>query len=864
MTACTNHGGKARRVVTAALVGVLSVGTVPMVALAAGAEADGVSLMASDQENWANGDFVFDHEANEDGSYTVVSNDVLSFVSATDAGGNPIAPSDVTVLFFNNNGSDSIQDDNTLTGVDDATLDGKVGSMPSKAADYWVVVFDGKVDLTGKAQTTKLSEVKAGHTYRAFKLTVKADTDSVDGAVAYEGTDLDDTQFNYTGDPLTVNFKLGNEQLVPGTDCNVVWTSVPEGAVEPAASGSGFTVTDAGTYTAKLTGTGDYSGTVEVTVEVKGVDLTEAGSVSVAPSLAGELSVDYNTELLSNTEIVANGVNLATGADVTAELIAVNDSANFNKSTIINASSNTVTPVGKYTFRLTAKQGSKNVTGTTTIDAYVVSNKVVYTYLGDAITPDSNGVFKTFDASLGSVFSAEALGTQQIGGKDVPFTYTVTKDGVAVSSYDEPGTYRIVLDTAVDSKFTYAGHLDTTFVVKGDSYNGSKVYVSYDGKNIADGAKIGYTGEAVEPTVVVRDSDNKVLTEGVDYTVKFATADGEEISSAVEPGDYELLVTFAGEYTDGGAKDNTATLSFEIERAKIVNAEATSEFFGIPEDGAATPTFVGYTTGDLEFDLPSDELSVSYYKVENGVKKPVRADELTEEGDYVANITILSNSEHFANDGVSAVDVKFSLSKTAVFADVDANAWYAQAVTTAYKNWYVNGIAGTNLFAPEAQITRAEVVCILFNMAGGDQVFVDTDFSYSETQGYVTGFSDVDGHAYYAKALAWAHATGVVNGNGGKFMPDEKLTREQFAAMLANYAMSKGDYEASDGSALAALPDASTVSDWAMSAVAWAVENGIMGNGGSVMAQNTITRGEVAAMAVNYQPEPIAEIKNPR
>ena len=71
--------------------GVLSVGTVPMVALAAGA-GDGVSLMASDQENWANGDFVFDHEANEDGSYTVVSNDVLSFVSATDAGGNPIAP----------------------------------------------------------------------------------------------------------------------------------------------------------------------------------------------------------------------------------------------------------------------------------------------------------------------------------------------------------------------------------------------------------------------------------------------------------------------------------------------------------------------------------------------------------------------------------------------------------------------------------------------------------------------------------------------------------------------------------------------------------------------------------------------------
>ena len=55
MTACTNHGGKARRVVTAALVGVLSVGTVPMVALAEGVS-DAVSPMfVADDTEFSNG-----------------------------------------------------------------------------------------------------------------------------------------------------------------------------------------------------------------------------------------------------------------------------------------------------------------------------------------------------------------------------------------------------------------------------------------------------------------------------------------------------------------------------------------------------------------------------------------------------------------------------------------------------------------------------------------------------------------------------------------------------------------------------------------------------------------------------------------
>ena len=122
----------------------------------------------------------------------------------------------------------------------------------------------------------------------------------------------------------------------------------------------------------------------------------------------------------------------------------------------------------------------------------------------------------------------------------------------------------------------------------------------------------------------------------------------------------------------------------------------------------------------------------------------------------------------------------------------------------------------------------------------------------------------MDGHAYYAKAIAWAKASGVVNGYDGNFRPDDKVTREEFACMLANFAKVKGDFVAPAEGALDSMPDASSVSSWAEESVAWAVENGVMGNGGSVNAAAQISRAEVAAMTVNYQPEPIVEITEPR
>ncbi|MDN0056590.1 S-layer homology domain-containing protein, partial [Collinsella ihumii] len=195
-------------------------------------------------------------------------------------------------------------------------------------------------------------------------------------------------------------------------------------------------------------------------------------------------------------------------------------------------------------------------------------------------------------------------------------------------------------------------------------------------------------------------------------------------------------------------------------------------------------------------------------------------------------------------------------STAGVFADVPTSGqWYSQVVYDATELGYMNGYAGTKLFGPNDSITRGQVACVLYNMSGAS-IDESSSAAYNELFGWDTGFNDVDGKAYYAKAIYWAKSTGVVNGYGdGTFAPDAQITREEFAAMLSNYAENMGDDVEGAEADLSAFGDASQVSDWATEAIEWAVANEVMGNGGFLAPTANITRAEAAAMAVNYQPE---------
>ena len=116
-------------------------------------------------------------------------------------------------------------------------------------------------------------------------------------------------------------------------------------------------------------------------------------------------------------------------------------------------------------------------------------------------------------------------------------------------------------------------------------------------------------------------------------------------------------------------------------------------------------------------------------------------------------------------------------------------------------------------------------------------------------------FQDLSTTAWYHESVDYVLSNGIMQGYGdGTFAPEKEITREEFVSLLANFAKSKGDYKAVDADKV--LGTATDYTAWAKENVAWAKANGIMGNNGAALdGTGKITRAQVAAMAVNYQPK---------
>ncbi len=171
------------------------------------------------------------------------------------------------------------------------------------------------------------------------------------------------------------------------------------------------------------------------------------------------------------------------------------------------------------------------------------------------------------------------------------------------------------------------------------------------------------------------------------------------------------------------------------------------------------------------------------------------------------------------------------------FADVAENDWYYSAVQFATDNGLFLG-TGAAAFTPNGDMTRGMLAAVLYRLAQEPEIAADQSFN------------DVAGWQYYAKAVNWAAATGIVSGYGnGNFGPETLITREQLAVILWRYA----GCPASTGS-LDIFTDANMVSTWAVDALQWAVEqNLISGKGGGILDPGgKATRAQVAAILMRY------------
>jgi len=173
------------------------------------------------------------------------------------------------------------------------------------------------------------------------------------------------------------------------------------------------------------------------------------------------------------------------------------------------------------------------------------------------------------------------------------------------------------------------------------------------------------------------------------------------------------------------------------------------------------------------------------------------------------------------------------------FTDLDRSAWYHDGIHFALENGLMNGAEGRN-FVPDAPTSRAMIVTILWRLAGKPAAASDPKFA------------DVPPGIWYADAVRWAASEGIVGGYGGAlFGPDDPVSREQLAAILYRYAVSRG---ADPGSGSGDIPDrfadAEEVSPWAAEAMGGAVDSGLIGgiSGGRLGPGLTAGRAQTATI----------------
>jgi hypothetical protein len=171
------------------------------------------------------------------------------------------------------------------------------------------------------------------------------------------------------------------------------------------------------------------------------------------------------------------------------------------------------------------------------------------------------------------------------------------------------------------------------------------------------------------------------------------------------------------------------------------------------------------------------------------------------------------------------------------FADVAQAAWYHNALDYVLTNHLMSGY-GNGKFGPDDNLSRAQMVQILYNREGQPSVSTSS------------GFTDVVSNAWFSKSITWAAQNGIVGGYGnGKFGPDDNITREQLAVILWRYAGSPQPTQTTLN-----FSDAGKVSSYAKAALLWANEKGLV-NGmgdGTLNPQGQATRSQAAKMLMVF------------
>lgn len=696
---------------------------------------------------------------------------------------------------------------------------------------------------------------------------------------------------NYNANSATKDFTISKKPLTDAMVANVDVQAYTGAEIKPApvvtdgtelVNNTDFTYayesnTYVGVAKVKVVGNGNYSGTVTKEFNITTINQTPAitatasltrdgHTVDLKPLVTnamGEVSFAISGE--ANGCTIDNGV-LTSGVNHGIVKVTVSITAkDVNGDTVNEYNAYTRTDAITVTVNDKATQDALNITSGTTVTCGQTLTLTSEGGSGDgAVTyAATNG---TGEATIeGNVLTAVKGGTVSVVAtkaedstynsiSSAPVTITIEKIKIAepvadATVYTYNGTEQ-TYQIAENAAYTIAGNKQTnaneTGYTVSVTLNNTDTHTWEDGST---GAK-NYTFVIKKATIAITASDKEIYTGSsapvlgeADYTVE-GLVNGETLKTAPTI-EYET------------APDTSAVGTTVI---KVHSAE-------VPEGGNYNE--IVYTNGTLTITKKSSG-GVSRYTVKfesnggsNVASKTVRRNTVVEAPEAPTKDGYTFDGWYTDKELTKAYDFSAKVTKgftlyakwteiekepvadepdtTIAFVDVKENDWFYENVQYVVDNNLMNGVA-EDKFTPNDTLTRAMLVTVLYRNAGEPAVNKSIPFA------------DVDMGSWYANAVVWAKQNGIVNGvNEIEFAPDENIAREQIAAIMFRYAQYKG-MEAVTLEENLHFDDADGISEYAVSAMNWAVGTGLMKGKSTttINPKDNATRAEIAAILQRF------------
>ncbi len=694
----------------------------------------------------------------------------------------------------------------------------------SVGQSFMLYAFYGKskVDVTWASSDPSVAEISADGTVTTLKpgdvtFTATAD-ENYSGATAtftlrvekaYINLYAADTVKTYNGDVQSVTLISGNAGFTPilsGADKNVdvTYTLITDSSVtEPK---------NAGTYAVSFTVTDErYSGGGNATLHINKANITVK-----AKDISKEYGEDpqYELEIVggdSNAATAAEMINYVTFASDGADKKAKADTYDINVALTSTGDDNRSFAVSDQKGTLTVTKAPLTIKAKDVVREYGATNPALEAeYIGF-----KNGETKdVLTGELALSYNADINEQTPIG----EHSNATTASGVSADNYDITFAVGKVTVTKIGVRAS-AGTTRTSYIV----INLDK---PIDGLGIAN-FEVKNGEDAVTLTDVTA-SNNKTYTLKGNFSTSVTYTITPNLTGTAAENTHEIISaplsvrpsSGSGGGSTGGGGGGAATyytVKFETNGGGTINNVKVEKNKTVAEP--EKPVKDGFVFDGWYIDK---DLKTAYDFAEKVVK----------------NFTLYAKwtAEETKPDKPSGSEWKNP------FTDVSEDDWFCKDVEYVNKNGLMNGVSDT-FFEPNSPLTRSMFVTILWRAEGEPQ----TDYAMT--------FTDVDANSYYAEAVRWAASEKIVSGySETEFAPNEKITREQLAAIMFRYAGCKGLLPNGDWAINLDYADLEKISDWAYESVMYCKLKGIMqGKDNNMFApQDNTTRAESAAILQRF------------